>query len=366
VKLLASHYRTARKVAVDRREKALRSNGTIPAPLICGPGFFDLQCNGFAGVDFNHPETTPDRLATALSALPRTGVTQVLPTIITADPERLETLLRNLVAARALDPQVARAVPGFHLEGPWISPHDGARGAHPRAHVLPLDRALWRRLQRAAGGLIRLVTLAPEVRGAIPFIRQLRAEGVLPAIGHTLATAAQISAAADAGALLSTHLGNGCPQMLHRHHNPIYPQLADDRLTVSLIADGVHLPSEVLRAFSRAKGITRTVLVTDAMAAAGAPPGRFTLGDLTLEVGRDRIVRQPGEQQFAGSALTMDAAVETLVRATGAPLADAWDAAARNPRRLFALATRQQFPAQAAGTVVARWDPQKEKLSVVL
>jgi N-acetylglucosamine-6-phosphate deacetylase len=327
--LVAAHFRTGRasEFVFESERLVSRRTETGKANAVFGPGFFDLQCNGYAGVDFNHPTTTPEQVVEAIRAMWRHGCTEVLPTIITAQPERLEHLLRTLVAALRLDPDVRRAVPGFHLEGPFISPEDGARGAHPLHAVRPVSVALWRRLQRAAEGMIRLVTVAPEVRGAADFIRRLRGEGVVPAIGHTLATSAQIRAAADAGALLSTHLGNGCPEMLHRHRNPVFAQLGEDRLAASLITDGVHLPPEVVRTFFRAKGAQRTVLVTDAMAAAGAPPGRYTIGDLALEVGEDRIARQPGKPNFAGSAATMDRAVVGFARMTGAGLAQAWDAA---------------------------------------
>lgn len=360
MKVVAVHYRSRREIRVDANARSSRK----PARLLFGPGFFDLQCNGFAGVDFNHPATTPGQVAEAILALPRTGVTQLLPTVITAAPERLEHLLRNIVIARTLDPEVQRAVPGIHLEGPWMSAADGARGAHPVEHVRPIERALWRRLQRAASGLICMVTLAPELRGATDFIRQLRAERILPAIGHTLATASQVRRAAEAGALLSTHLGNGCPEILHRHRNPIYAQLSEDRLAASLIADGVHLPPEVLRTFYRSKGWPRTVLVTDAMSAAGAAAGRFTLGDLVLEVGRDRIVRQPGKTHFAGSALTMDFAIGVFARSAQATLAQAWGAASTNPRRLLALAMRAPFAPRAGGRIFAAWDEGKRDLTI--
>ena len=332
MKIRARHFRTGRVAAFDL--PGVPSGSTS---LHFGPGFFDLQCNGFAGVDFNHPDVTPEQIGSAIHALRRTGCTQLLPTIITHSPDRIEHLLRVLATARATDPEVRRAVPGFHLEGPFISHEDGARGAHPRKHTRPVERALWQRWQRAAEGRIRLVTLAPEVRGAIPFIRQLCAENVIVALGHTLASREQITAAVDAGARLATHLGNGCPQQLHRHHNPVFAQLADDRLAASLIADGVHLPADVLRTFFRAKGATRTILITDAMAAAGAPPGRYTLSDLVLEVGRDRIVRHPGQPNFAGSALAMNDAIATLMRDAGATLAQAWAAASTIPRRLLGV-----------------------------
>jgi N-acetylglucosamine-6-phosphate deacetylase len=317
----AAHFRTG-------APRTFELPGLRAEKLLYGPGFVDLQCNGFAGVDFNRPETTPEQICTAIRAMWRTGCTRVLPTVITAAPERLEHLLRTLVAARKLDAEVRRSVPGFHLEGPFISPLEGARGAHPREHVRPCDGKLWQRLQRAAEGLIRLVTLAPEAGGALAFIRRLRRENILVALGHTLASRAQISAACAAGAQLSTHLGNGCPQMLHRHENPVLAQLGEDQLTATFIADGIHLPPDVLRSFIRAKTPARSILVSDAMAAAGAPPGRYTIGDLLVEVGRDRVVRQPSSPNFAGSALTMDAAIRNATACGALTLREAWRAAA--------------------------------------
>ena len=184
----------------------------------------------------------------------RHGCTAVLPTVITNTPERIGQLFRASSARRwSDDPEVAASVPGFHLEGPFISPEEGARGAHPLAAISPVRLRWWRKWQRAAGERIRMVTVAPEVKGALPFIAKLREEGVVPAIGHTMATAAQVSAAAERGALLSTHLGNGCPQQMHRHENPVIAQAAEDRLYASLITDGIHLPPAAVRTLYRAK-----------------------------------------------------------------------------------------------------------------
>ncbi len=357
--LRAAHYRTGEVWTFTfqggRLLERKRTRGA--AEFVFGPGFCDLQCNGFAGVDFNHPDTAPEQIAAAVRALWRHGCTQVLPTIVTHHSERLEGLFRKLVAALSTDAEVRRSVPGFHLEGPFISPADGARGAHLLAAVRPPDLRWWRRWQCAAEGGICLVTLAPELKGALPLIRQLRREGVLPAVGHTMSDTAQIRRAADAGALLSTHLGNGCPQTMHRHANPMFAQLGEDRLAASIIVDGIHLPAEVVQAFARAKGSARTLLVTDAMAAAGAPPGRYTLGDLTMEVGKDRIVRQPGAPNFAGSALTMDRAVAKFAAMTGATLTNAWDAASTLPRALLQRACGAERVSSAnSGLVFASFD----------
>jgi N-acetylglucosamine-6-phosphate deacetylase len=259
-----------------------------------------------------------------------------------------------MIQALASDIEAARSVPGFHLEGPFISRIDGARGAHPAAHVRAVSEKLWKRLQTVAQGRIKLVTVAPEVRGALPFIRQLRSENVLPAIGHTMADAECVAAAAEAGAMMSTHLGNGCPQMIHRHHNPIFAQLGEDRLAASFIADGIHLPPEVLRSLWRAKGAARCVLVTDAMAAAAAPPGRYSIGEIEVQVDEDRVVRQPGTKNLAGSALTMEDAVAGLVRMAGVSLAEAWNAASIRPWELLRQAGAAKRRPESS--VIARWN----------
>jgi N-acetylglucosamine-6-phosphate deacetylase len=177
------------------------------------PGFFDLQVNGFAGVDFNAPDLTADRVALALDAIRATGVTRCLPTLITSPFDAFVASAR--VLARVNDPAVA----GLHMEGPYISPEDGPRGAHDRAHVIAASLDDFRRRQDAADGRIRLVTLAPEVDGALPLVEHLAGSGVRVAIGHTAASPDRIADAIAAGATLATHLGNGCAAMLPRHPN---------------------------------------------------------------------------------------------------------------------------------------------------
>lgn len=333
--ILAAHYRTGHthefRFQGDRVESIRRVRK--PAAAVFGPGFVDLQCNGYAGVDFNRRETEPIVLGGAIRTMWEHGCTEVLPTFITAAPDAMDEYLSDMCKALESDAEAARSVPCFHLEGPFISPVDGARGAHPLAHVKPVDAKLWRRWQKVAGGRIRLVTLAPEVKGSLPFITKLREEKVLPSLGHTMADTACVARACEAGAMMSTHLGNGCPHELPRHQNPIFAQAGEDRLVASFIADGIHLPPEVLRSLWRAKGLG--VLVTDAMAAAGAPPGYYSIGETEVEVGPDRVVRQPGTKNLAGSALTMNEAVANLVRFARIPLADAWDAASVWPWALL-------------------------------
>jgi N-acetylglucosamine-6-phosphate deacetylase len=355
-RIVAAHFRTGTTFEFSLTGARLMGRRRVRAKTdnVFGPGFLDLQCNGYAGIDFNHPDTAAERMAVAIRAMWREGCAHVLPTLITASSERFCLLFRRLVDALKTDADVAASVPGFHLEGPFMSPKEGARGAHPLAHMRDASRKLWREWQRAAQGKIVLVTVAPEVRGVLPFIRQLRSEHVLPALGHTMADAATIARACEAGALMTTHLGNGCPQMMHRHSNPVLAQLSEDRLAASIIPDGVHLPPEVVRLYHRVKGAARTVLVTDAMSAAGAPAGRYTIGDLVIEVGRDRVVRQPGSPNLAGSALTMDRAVSGMVKMTGVSLAEAWEAASVRPWGLLCQAGAVKRMEDSC--VIACWD----------
>jgi len=314
------------------------------------PGFFDLQVNGFSGVDFNTPGQSAERIGEALEAMRTTGVTRCLPTLITASFAQFAACARALCACR--DPMIA----GFHLEGPYISPVDGARGAHPRAHVIAASLDDFLRRQDAAGGRIVLVTLAPEVPGALALIEALAARHVRVALGHTLATRAQIRDAASAGAVLSTHLGNGCPQVLPRHDNAIWEQLAADELSASLIVDGHHLPPAVVKTMVRAKGLARTILITDAVAAAGAPLGRYRLGELEVELDATGRVSQPGMPHLAGSSLAMPNAVADTARVCSLGLPDVLPLATLNPARLLGLAP--------AGRVEAEWDQAQSRLTI--
>ncbi len=236
---------------------ALESGGVYVAP-----GWIDLQVNGFAGVDYNHPKTPLEEIARSIRALHATGVVRFYPTVITASPGDMEGSLRNLARGADELPE-GEAIAGFHVEGPHISSEDGPRGAHPRRWVRPPDFDEFRRWQDATGHRIRIVTLAPEWPSAPRYIERIVKEGVVAAIGHTEATTAQIAAAVSAGATLSTHLGNGAHAVLRRHPNYIWDQLAEDRLMADFIVDGIHLDASFLKVALRAKGVERSVLVTD-------------------------------------------------------------------------------------------------------
>jgi len=314
------------------------------------PGLFDLQVNGFGGVDFNAPNVTADQVDEALERMRATGVTRCLPTLITSSFEQFAC------SARVLARMSHTAIAGIHMEGPYLSPEDGARGAHPREHVTRASIDDFMRRQDAAGGRIVLVTLAPEVPGALALIEHLVASGVRVALGHTAATPPQIGDAIAAGATLATHLGNGCAQMLPRHPNVIWEQLAADAMLASLIVDGHHLPPATVKAMVRAKGPAQTILVTDAVAAAGCAPGRYTIGGVTCELRADGRVSLPGTPYLAGSGLTLNRAIANTARFTGLSIDAVIPMASAIPASYMGMTT--------AGTVTADWDAEAGELRI--
>lgn len=315
------------------------------------PGFVDIQVNGFAGVDFNDPESSPEEIIRAIDAIHATGVTRLLPTLVTGPLERFARCARTLIDLNL--PGVA----GLHMEGPYISPLDGPRGAHPRAHVAPASMDDFARRQEAADGRIVLVTLAPEVPGALDLIEHLAGGGIRVAIGHSDATPAVVRDAVAAGATLSTHLGNGCAAMLPRHQNVIWEQLATDGMWASVIADGHHLPPSIVKVFARAKPAHRMILVTDAIAAAGCPPGPYRLGEIDIDLAPDGRVSLRGTPFLAGSALSMPEAIGNTVRFTGQELNRVVAMASSIPADYLGIAT--------SGTVTAEWREEESTLRVL-
>src|SRR3954454_21022268 len=299
------------------------------------PGFIDLQVNGFAGVDFNDPATAPPSIADAIQALFRTGVSRFFPTIITASEDHICACLRNLATAkkeflRHGMPE-GEAMEAFHVEGPFISSENGPRGAHPLEHVRLPDFEEVRRWQQAADDNIRLITVSPEWDQTPDFIRSLIPAGIAASIGHTAASSEQIAAAVDAGATLSTHLGNAAHSTLPKTQNYIWDQLAEDRLSASFIVDGIHIPEPFFRSAVRAKGVERAVLVTDAVMPAMCLPGPYQLGQVNVELLENGSVVLQGGDRLAGSALRMDRAISNAVRLGHLSLREAIAMATVNP-----------------------------------
>ncbi|MGD0102661.1 MAG: N-acetylglucosamine-6-phosphate deacetylase [Rhodopila sp.] len=301
-------------------------------------GLTDLQVNGYAGVDFNDDAISADALDHALDTMRRANVTTCLPTLITADEATLTARLAaldNAVANSRLGPQT---VPGFHLEGPFLNRAPGYAGCHPPDAMIEPDPAILERLTKPLRRPILLLTLAPERHGAMPLIAWARTQGIAVAMGHTAADHATTARAAAAGVTLSTHLGNALPQPQPKFLNPLMAQLAQDQLYASFIADGIHIPPEALKVLLRAKTPQRSILVTDATAAAAAPPGLYHFAGMTIQHTADGSVRIPGTTTLAGSSLTLDQAVRNLVTWNLADPATALAMASTHPNALLAPA----------------------------
>ena len=298
------------------------------------PGLFDLQINGHKGIWYCDPKLTADQVLETFQAHFAFGVTRLCPTLITASFEAFSAGLSAIRKACESESWAHKMVPGIHLEGPNISPEDGPRGAHPLSQVRPADWDEFSKLQEISGNRIRLVTIAPETENAVEFIRRAVASGVTISIGHTGATPEQVTAAIDAGATMSTHLGNGSHGMLRRHPNYIWEQLGDHRLFACLITDGHHLPPSFIRSVMRAKSSLHTIITCDAAGLAGCPPGFYQIESGAVEIlPEGKIVVAANPQYLAGSAQLTDACVAHAVKVAGISLRDAWDMASRNPAR---------------------------------
>ena len=365
---------TGRDVGTGRGISVIVADGRIVAiePIdvqpMSGPhlaaGLIDLQVNGFRGLDFNDGRLTPARVAELTRMMTELGVTTYLPTLITASRASLLSALAAIAAARREDPLCARMIPFVHVEGPYLAPEDGPRGAHPREHVRPPDLDEVAEWQRASSGLVGKITLSPHYDQVANFIRALVGQNILVAIGHTSATADQIHAAVSAGARLSTHLGNGAAAMLPRHPNFIWAQLACDRLDAGFIADGFHLPADTFKAMLRAKGLERSYLVSDTAALAGMPPGVYDqpIGG-RVEVGSDGRLSVAGTPYLAGAGRPLCEDVALAIRMADLTLADGVRLATVNPGR-FVGGRGRLAVGEMADLVLFDWEKDAASLTI--
>lgn len=315
--------------------------GNIPG-LIIAPGFIDNQVNGFAGVSFTFGggELTSEGVKKAAVELWKTGVTTFIPTLTTNSNELLSKNF-SVLAGVIDDSELLGSIPGFHLEGPYISPVDGFRGAHPLSYARKPDWNEFMGFCKAAGNRIIQVTLAPETEGALDFISRCKDAGIIVGLGHHNADAKTIAEAVDRGAVIATHLGNGCANMINRHLNPLWPQLADDRLMISIIGDGFHLNPEEIKVFYKTKGPDKTIITSDVTSYAALPPGKFINieGD-TLELTPEGMVRYPAQNVLAGSASPLRKGIANVRKVTGCTLEEAVNMVTRNPARLYGFDDR--------------------------
>ena len=339
------------------REVAAADNTTWIAPAL-----IDIQVNGFAGFDLNVATVTPEDVSAMVRALWKVGTGFLCPTVVTGSFDRIRNSLRAITEASKVDSLVAHSILGIHLEGPYISAEDGPRGAHPLEHVRDPDWDEFQRWQDIADGKISIVTLAPEKQGAIPFIEKLVADGIVVALGHTDASVDDIQAAIDAGARLSTHLGNGAHALIRRHPNYIWEQLGADELWASLIVDGHHLPPSVAKSMMRAKTLDRCLLVSDAVALAGMKPGIYQFAEKSVELTADRCVRLVGTEYLAGSAIELARGIENSVRFAGISLEEAVSLATLQPMRLLDVKAQVETK---TNLILFEWDAAQCEINLI-
>jgi len=339
--LFAWHYATRQPIHVSWRDGVIThlepAANPPPRDLWMAPPLIDLQINGFGGVDFQQDGLTTEDLLHATRRLRSAGCTQFLLTLITDDWQPLTARLRHLRAVRAQSPELQSAVAGWHIEGPFLSAEPGFHGAHDPSRMMDptLEHVL--ELRSITGNDPLLLTLSPERRGALEAIALAVARGAKVSLGHTDAPASILGAAVQAGATGFTHLGNGCPRGLDRHDNILWRVLDTPGLTVSLIPDRLHVSPPLFRLVHRVWDPSAIYYTTDAMAAAGAPPGHYQLGRMKLEVGADKVVRQPGKTNFAGSAAPPIDAAFHAAEMLGCPWQEAWPRFSEIPARLMGL-----------------------------
>ncbi len=330
--------------------------------VIIAPGFFDNQVNGFAGVSFafGGSDLTFEGVQKATSELWKKGVTTYLPTLTTNSKELLVKNLKILAEASD-DARLRGSIPGFHLEGPYINPEDGYRGAHPKRFVRLPDWQEFTQLNEAASHKIIEITIAPELEGALDFISNCSKEGVVVALGHHNAPADVVKAAVDRGAKIATHLGNGAANMINRHRNPFWSQLADDRLTASIICDGFHLLPEEIKTFHAAKGTGRTIITSDVTSYAALNPGIYhTQTGETIELTDEGMLRYPAQNVLYGSASPITKGVGHIMEVTGCTLAEAVQMASTNQANLFGLDDRGTLePGKRADIIIFTFDNYK-------
>lgn len=365
--ITAWHYQTQQPVCVRWREgritEVLAATTTPPKDLWIAPGLFDLQVNGFAGVDFQQDRLQEEELLTAVRGLRTHGCTRFLLTLITDSWPKLTSRLRHLRELRAGCPELESAIAGWHVEGPFLSSEPGFHGAHDRELMLDPRTEHIRELRKLTGQDPLLLTVAPERKGAIDAISLAHSLGIRISLGHTNASAEKLQEAVVAGATGFTHLGNGCAALLDRHDNILWRVLETPGLTISLIPDRTHVSPALFRIIHRQLGGNSICYVTDSMAAGGSGPGRYRLGKLELEVGDDRVVRQPGSPYLAGSALCPDQGVAFAANMLGCPWQECWARSSQSPARFMTL--QADFsPGDPLNLCLLRAPPTPEGLAI--
>lgn len=344
------------KIAGIKRIKELsdKKNRTYIAP-----GLFDNQVNGFVGVSFalGGGDLSKEGILKVTKALWQYGVTSYMPTLTTNDIKILEKNLKTLVEAKK-DKSTLDSIAGFHMEGPYISPVDGYRGAHPLKFVRKPDWEEFMQLYEASEGNILQIGVAPEVEGAMEFIAKCSEKNILVSLAHHNGSAEQITEAADHGAKTSTHLGNGCANMINRHRNPLWGQLADDRITITIICDGFHLLPEQIKVFYKTKGAEKIILTSDITSWGGLPAGTYVTAEgETIEKTPEGAMIFPEQKSLYGSASPLNNGVGHIMKVTGCSLAEAIRMASTNPARIYGINDRGELkPGMRADIILFTMD----------
>ena len=331
-------------VRLSIQDGSIQAVETIEAeedlPFI-GPPLLDMQVNGYCGININNEQTaSPEDLQKITETFTELGITFWVPTIITNAQENIINLLENIREAVDMYPDVHKAVPGIHVEGPYISPEDGPRGAHDSRYVREPSIDEYREWQEAAGGMVKIVTLAPEYENASEFIREIVKDGTVASLGHCGSDRDRILEAVDAGATLATHLGNGAHPMVPRHNCYIWELLAEDRIWAGLIGDGFHLPQAQLKNFIRAKRPERVVLTSDVVDLGGMDPGMYEFGAHTVKMREDgKIVLAENEDIMAGASFHLLFSIEHAVNLAGCSIVQAWNMASINPAEMMGISS---------------------------
>ncbi len=340
----AIHYETGKPVLIEINKGLISgvketSLSQESGNLFVAPGLIDNQVNGYTGADFSELNLPVENMQSAVDAIRSDGVTTFMPAVITNSHGNLLRIFRNLAAAMK-EETIRESILGFHLEGPYISPVEGFYGCHPTRFIRNPSWKEFTEYQEAAEGKIVQVTLAPETDGAMEFITECRKNNIMVSLGHTNASAEQINMAASLGARLSTHLGNGCANLIDRHRNPLWPQLANELLTPTIIGDGHHLLPEEIRVFYKVKGPEGLILTSDVNHLIGMPPGKYIYFGSEVVYTDDGLVKNPVLNCLAGASMPLRKGVETAMNFTGCSLGEAVNMATRNVARIYGLADR--------------------------
>ena len=328
-------------IEVEIKEGFIKNINSLPGseqnlPYI-SPGFFDIQVNGYKGSDYSLDDFSEEHLRNIITNLATSGTTQHIPTIISSPHERILKNLEIILKAINTSPDIKEAIPGIHIEGPFISSEEGPRGCHDPSFIRDPDFEEFMQWQEAAEGRIVMVTIAPERKGSIDFIRKVTHTGVKIAIGNTGATPEIIREAIEAGAQFSAHLGNGSYLILPKVHNYILEQLAADELFVGIICDGFHLPASVVKVFARAKGLERLILTSDVALAGGLNPDIYKWGNMEVEVFKDGHLGLAGTGVLAGAGHLLDWDIAHFIRFTGNDLANTIPLCTINPAKVIEM-----------------------------